>query len=185
MPVGRVRIIAGTWRSRQIKVAPGVRPAQDVQRETLFNILRSVITDARCLDLFAGSGSLGLEALSRGAKEITFVERSRKIVAVLRANIASLDSAARTCVYHEQAHTWLARTHDQIFDMVFIDPPYALSAQRGWWATMLATVLAVTHQQTKVFCEGPALIVPPDDWQLLRAGKSGSAHWSLVTPKSS
>ena len=97
---GRLRIVAGNWRSRLLEVAdvPGLRPTPERIRETLFNWLAPHIQGARCLDLFAGTGALGLEALSRGAAGSVFVETSAKALATLRHNIDDLDAAGASIV---------------------------------------------------------------------------------------
>ena len=101
MASNEVRIIGGLWRGRKLRFAAtrGLRPTLGRVRETLFNWLAGEIRGARCLDLYAGSGALGLEALSRGAAEVTFVERNRKAAASLSANLAALEVGnARVCV---------------------------------------------------------------------------------------
>ncbi|MHC4342395.1 MAG: RsmD family RNA methyltransferase [Planctomycetota bacterium] len=87
-----MRIIAGTWRGRKLEVPPGIRPMLDRERERLFGVLRDRIPEAAFLDLFAGSGAIGLEALSRGARLATLVENGRKVLPVLRRNIEALDA---------------------------------------------------------------------------------------------
>lgn len=102
----------------------GLRPTSERIRETLFNWLTPGIAGRRCLDLFAGTGALGLEALSRGAKQVVFVERSREAVATLRNNIALL-GAAGAIVHAGDARAYLAAAEDGAFDVVFLDPPFA------------------------------------------------------------
>ena len=108
-PSGRLRIVAGKWRSRLLPVAnePGLRPTSERIRETLFNWLAPVIEGARCLDLFAGTGALGLEALSRGASAVMFVEKAKTAVAGLNASIRELPADGAT-VKQADALTWLA-----------------------------------------------------------------------------
>jgi 16S rRNA (guanine966-N2)-methyltransferase len=91
---GRLRIVAGNWRSRLLDIAdvPGLRPTSERIRETLFNWLAPRINGARCLDLFAGTGALGLEALSRGARSAVFVEKSARAVEMLRRNVKTLNA---------------------------------------------------------------------------------------------
>src|SRR5690625_7049582 len=128
---GKIRIISGRWRGRRLKVPglPGLRPSGDRVRETLFNWLQWDIAGARCLDLFAGTGALGLEALSRGAAKVTFVERNRKLVAALRELAASWPGGEGMEVVQGDVAGWLAsqagRNHDASFDLVFIDPPFS------------------------------------------------------------
>src|SRR5579859_7307003 len=119
------RIIAGVWRRRKLKFPPlpGIRPSPDRVRETLFNWLMDHVAGARCLDLFAGSGALGLEALSRGALQVTFVERDAIAVRELRARLAEWQATGGQ-VEHDDALRFLARPA-QPFDIVFLDPPFA------------------------------------------------------------
>ena len=120
-----VRIIGGEWRGRRIRFpsAAELRPTPDRVRETLFNWLQGVIGAARCLDLFAGSGALGLEALSRGAAEVVFVEREPRVAAALKATLAALGSG-RSAVVTGDAFRYLAGA-PRPFDVVFLDPPFA------------------------------------------------------------
>jgi 16S rRNA (guanine966-N2)-methyltransferase len=121
---GAVRIIGGRWRSRRLQVPPGtdVRPTPDRVRETLFNWLEGSIAGARCLDLFAGTGALGLEALSRGAREVVFVERDPALADALRAQVERLETSAS--VVAGSAEHVLQRPAGAPFDIVFLDPPY-------------------------------------------------------------
>lgn len=125
-PSGRLRIVAGKWRSRLLDIAdvPGLRPTRDSIRETLFNWLAPTLDGSRCLDLFAGTGALGLEALSRGAREVVFVEKSRRAAATLRANVALLEAEGATVV-EADAFEFVARPGSGPFDIVFLDPPFA------------------------------------------------------------
>lgn len=119
-----LRIIGGQWRSRKIRFPdlPQLRPTPDRVRETLFNWLMPVISGARCLDLFAGSGSLGLEALSRGAAHVVFVDRDRQVKNYLSEALQVL-KAENASVIQATAQNYLA-TLTQRFDIVFLDPPY-------------------------------------------------------------
>src|SRR4051812_42430917 len=124
---GRVRIIGGTLRNSRLDVPdlPGLRPTADRVRETLFNWLQPVVGGARCLDLYAGTGALGIEALSRGAGSVTFVEREARLAAALRANLARLKVSAE--VTADDASRWL-RGSGRLFDVALLDPPFALDA---------------------------------------------------------
>ncbi len=121
-----VRIIAGDWRGRRIPIPAGtrVRPTPDRVRETLFNWLGASIPGARCLDLFAGTGVLGLEALSRDAGEVWFVETDASLIRSLRTQIARFEVDAS--VIHEAVSTVLDWPVSQRFNIVFLDPPYEL-----------------------------------------------------------
>ena len=121
---GKIRIIGGQWRGRRLPVAdqPGLRPTPDRIRETLFNWLATAIPGARCLDLFAGTGALGFEALSRGARCAVMVEQNIQLAQQLEEAKSILD-AARAEIIHAQASNWLAHRHEP-FDVVFLDPPF-------------------------------------------------------------
>ena len=125
-----VRIVGGRWRGRRLAIPPGteVRPTPDRVRETLFNWLAPSLPGARCLDLFAGTGALGLEALSRGAAETTFVERDAVLVRALDERIGALAAQAR--VVHGDALEFLSSPPPHRFDVVFMDPPYAMGLSR-------------------------------------------------------
>jgi 16S rRNA (guanine966-N2)-methyltransferase len=122
---GRIRIIAGEWRGRRIEIPEGtaVRPTPDRVRETLFNWLQGVVAGARCLDLFAGTGVLGFEALSRGAEEVWFVERDATLAEALRATASTL--GAKPQIVRRDALAFLREPPVAQFDIVFLDPPYA------------------------------------------------------------
>lgn len=122
---GTVRIIAGQWRGRRLAVPdlPGLRPSGDRSRETLFNWLQPVLRGARCVDLFAGSGALGLEAASRGAACVTLVENSRAAAQALRASVVEL-GADHVEVFEAEAIAWLRGQPPASIDIVFVDPPF-------------------------------------------------------------
>ncbi len=141
---GRVRIAGGSLRGRMLKVPPGVRPTPARARETLFNWLAPLVPGARCLDLFAGAGALGLEALSRGAAECVFVESQGAAAAGLSQVVREWGVAGR--VERADAMQWLAKKADgehKPMDIVFLDPPFGsdlpercckLLAVHGWLA---------------------------------------------------
>jgi len=118
-----LRIIGGEWRRRKLefKDAPNLRPTPDRVRETLFNWLQGKVHGSRCLDLFAGSGALGFEALSRGAKEVVFVEKMAHVAAQIEANITLLSD--HSPVKQTDAVSYLTNA-DQEFDIIFLDPPF-------------------------------------------------------------
>ena len=124
MGSGKIRIIGGKWRGRKLKVAaaPGLRPTPDRIRETLFNWLAAVLPGSRCLDLFAGTGALGFEALSRGARSTVLVEQNKQLVQGLQQTRAVL-AAERAEIIHGEAIAWLAKGREP-FDIVFLDPPF-------------------------------------------------------------
>jgi 16S rRNA (guanine966-N2)-methyltransferase len=121
-----LRIIAGRYGGRRLQAPPGAatRPTSDRVREALFSILGPRVQDAAVLDLFAGSGALGIEALSRGAERVTFVDSAPGALRVLRGNLAALDAGAE--VVRADAVRWLrsASGRDRQYSLVFLDPPY-------------------------------------------------------------
>jgi len=146
-----MRIIAGEFRGRRLRPPPDrrVRPTADRVREAWFSIVREAIPGARVLDLFAGSGALGLEALSRGAAHATFVELGNPSLAVLRENIAQLDIEDRVTVRRGDALRFVAKLERHAFDVAFADPPYRsgqAEALRDQWREMpFARILGVEH----------------------------------------
>lgn len=179
MRSGQVRIIGGNWRSRRLRVPPGVRPTQDMQRESVFNVLRALDQSCHCLDLFAGSGSLGLEALSRGAGSATFVDSSARSVRQLRLTLTEFEVAAQ--VIKHDVLTWLNRPVQQRYNLVFVDPPYAISRKKGWWERLLASLTEHLAADARICLEGPAPIQLTSTWRCHRSGKNGAAHWCIIT----
>jgi 16S rRNA (guanine966-N2)-methyltransferase len=123
-----VRIVAGQYGGRRLVLPKNerVRPTADRVREAWMSILGAAILDARVLDLFAGSGALGLEALSRGAAHVTFVELHPASLEALERNIAALDVADRVTVYRGDAMRYAERAEERAFDVVLADPPYSI-----------------------------------------------------------
>jgi 16S rRNA (guanine(966)-N(2))-methyltransferase RsmD len=122
-----MRIIAGSFRSRTLQAPPGLatRPTSDRLRETLFNVLAPRIQGAAFLDLYAGSGAVGIEALSRGAAQVTFVERAPAPLSVMRANLAKLGVTAGFRIHAVSVGAWLRKPVSELaYDLIFLDPPY-------------------------------------------------------------
>ncbi|MEC5319545.1 16S rRNA (guanine(966)-N(2))-methyltransferase [Brenneria populi subsp. brevivirga] len=177
---GQIRIIGGQWRGRKLPVpnSPGLRPTTDRVRETLFNWLAPVIQQSRCLDCFAGSGALGLEALSRYAAHATLLERERSVAQQLTQNLALL-RAENARVVNADALQWLAQAGEP-FDVVFLDPPFrkdllnnalSLLERQGWLAPD-----AWIYVETEV--ENAQLVIP-DGWQLHREKIAGQVAYRL------
>ena len=176
-----LRIIGGRWRGRKLRfpASPAIRPTPDRVRETLFNWLGAATPGAECLDLFAGSGALGLEALSRGAAQVTFIEQDAAAVRELRARLAEWEAAGAR-VRHTDALQYLAGDV-QPCDIVFLDPPFnspllPRSAQlletRGW---LKAGALIYVECAAR---EGlPPL---PQSWRLLKARRAGEVGYHLL-----
>jgi 16S rRNA (guanine966-N2)-methyltransferase len=178
-PARELRIIGGAWRSRRIRFVPAtdeVRPTPDRIRETLFNWLQGTIVGSRCLDLFAGSGALGLEALSRGAAEITLVERDRRVVASLEAAAREL-RADRARIVHADAFEFL-KGPGSPYDVVFLDPPFA----KGWLGDLCKLLedggWLAPHAWIYLECAArdgvPALPPGWTEWRHARAGEVGA-----------
>ncbi|NNF41133.1 MAG: 16S rRNA (guanine(966)-N(2))-methyltransferase RsmD [Woeseiaceae bacterium] len=181
---GRLRIVAGNWRSRLLEIAdaPGLRPTSERIRETLFNWLSAKVYGAHCLDLFAGTGALGLEALSRGARSAVFVENSASAVQTLRANIAAL-GAEGAVVMQADAGNFLGSEHAGPFDIVFLDPPFAAGGVAEWCRLLddrsaLARDALVYIEQDRAHSE-PEL---PASWRVLKNKTAGNVRYMLVQP---
>tara|TARA_B100000927_G_scaffold162339_1_gene130787 strand:+ start:1024 stop:1581 length:558 start_codon:yes stop_codon:yes gene_type:complete len=134
-----MRVIAGSVRRMPLKVPPQLtRPTTDRLREALFSILQGRLEGSRVLDLFAGSGSLGIEALSRGAKKAAFVERSRVAAQCIRENLKKLSLEEWAIVHEQDAYEYLAAS-DESFDLIMADPPYASNNSRDFAAELMHT----------------------------------------------
>ena len=177
----QLRIIGGRWRSRCLRFpdVEGLRPTPDRVRETLFNWLAPLIEGARCLDLFAGSGALGIEALSRGAAEVVFVERQPLAVRQLRRNLAQLGQTS-TQVIQADALVWLCGP-SQPFDVVFLDPPFdanllvpvCAALHRGGWLADGARIYLETARDA-------GKLELPENWQLTREKTAGQVSYRLA-----
>ena len=179
-PAGRIRIIGGQWRGRRIRFRAhdGLRPTPDRVRETLFNWLGQQLGGVRCLDLFAGAGALGLEALSRGAATVTFVENHPGAVQALKANLQLLGAeGARVLRMDALEFLRSAAGHEQ-FDLVFLDPPFAA----GLHEQALNRMAGVLAPGARVYLEVPARHPDSDDWTVEKSGKAGSVHFQLLRP---
>ncbi|WNO11750.1 16S rRNA (guanine(966)-N(2))-methyltransferase RsmD [Teredinibacter sp. KSP-S5-2] len=178
----QIRIIGGTWRSRKLPVLEheGLRPTGDRMRETLFNWIAPWLPGANCLDLFAGTGALGLEALSRGARHTQFIERSAKVAGQLASNLHTLDVESLTAsLANTDALGWLSRPATEKFDIVFIDPPFAadlwqnaidLLQQNNWLA-----------EDSMIYLEAPKnhILELPHEWAPHREKINGDVRCIL------
>ncbi|MFL0800910.1 MAG: 16S rRNA (guanine(966)-N(2))-methyltransferase RsmD [Agarilytica sp.] len=181
-----IRIIGGQWRGRKLAVGEenGLRPTGDRLKETLFNWLAPYIHGARCLDAFAGTGSLGFEALSRGAKSVHFIELNPRSAEQIRTNIVQLDANATLtqCGFSE----W---TPDptKTFDLVFLDPPFQ---ENLWQHAFTHLVDSVTlGDETLIYVERPNQTGPentftvPNNWALIKEKKLGQVNAMLYKTK--
>ncbi len=203
--MGSVRIIGGEWRGRRVEIVTGgeLRPTPDRVRETLFNWLMPLLPGARCLDLYAGTGVLGLEALSRGAAESWFVERDPRAAAALEAMLLRLGAqetagappgqppgqgmgqpTGKGRVLATDAKRWLKTPPVATFDVVFLDPPYAANnladlctlLARGWLAAQAWVYLETSRSQSL-----PEL---PQGWQWHRESQAGDVRYALANVRS-
>jgi 16S rRNA (guanine966-N2)-methyltransferase len=176
---GRIRIIGGHLRNSRLNVSdlPGLRPTPERVRETLFNWLAPTIAGVRALDLCAGTGALGIEALSRGAQSVQFVEPQAASAEALRGNLARLKAQGGEVACMDASH-FLQRTASP-FGLVFLDPPFAMDmwtplAQRleqGGWLAASAQIYVECPRETT-----PAL---PANWTLHREGQAGEVRYAL------
>ena len=180
----QLRIIGGTWRSRRLDFpdVEGLRPTPDRVRETLFNWLMPVIHGARCLDLFTGSGALGLEALSRGAASVVLLDRDPHVISTLRKHLVTLNAQGATL--HQQSALDYLQGEASPFDVIFLDPPFrqgllepvlGLLSSRGWLAPGARVYIEQESEQ--------AMVPLPEGWELLRELKAGQvACWLVRAP---
>lgn len=178
---GKVRISGGKWRGRKLSVAslPALRPTPQRVRETLFNWLAPVLDGARCLDLYAGTGALGLEAVSRGALGATLLDDDPLVAKCLREHVEML-VADSVEVIEKEALSWLLNTRAEPFDIVFLDPPFhrglveasLRELRRGW-----------LKPHARVYLEAeklPILQLEADGWQVTRQGRTRQVNFALV-----
>jgi len=181
----QLRIIGGEWRGRKLRFpdAPNLRPTPDRVRETIFNWLMPVINGARCLDLFAGSGALGLEALSRGAAFTTFVDTHKKATQALKAHLDLLDANDRSEVIQNDSIKFLKKTPDieeQAYDLLFLDPPYHLDLMEK--AIPLLEEYNWLKQDAMLYLEiekRQSLPELPGNWEKLKEKTAGEVNYFL------
>ncbi|MFC3550031.1 16S rRNA (guanine(966)-N(2))-methyltransferase RsmD [Lysobacter cavernae] len=178
-PPGKIRLIGGRWRGTRLAVpdAPGLRPTTDRVRETLFNWLMPALPGARVLDLFAGSGALGLEALSRGAATAVLVERDPALATALRALVARLPGGEAATVVQADALSWLPMQADADYDLAFVDPPFSA----GLWEAVLPRLSAKLKADAWLYVEAPLAAEPtlPAGWRLHREGRTREVRYAV------
>ncbi len=181
---GKIRIIGGQWRGRKLQVPDkqGLRPTPNRVRETLFNWLASHLPGSYCLDLFAGSGALGIEAASRGAKQVVLVEQERDIVQSLKHQTKTFADANNLEIICADALKFLQQTPATRFDIVFLDPPFErdllepccnLLEQNGWLKPH-AYIYIETDRQIKT------VNFPNIAWQIIRQQTAGQVRFFLI-----
>ncbi|OUS14001.1 16S rRNA (guanine(966)-N(2))-methyltransferase RsmD [Gammaproteobacteria bacterium 53_120_T64] len=187
---GQVRIIAGQCRGRRITfpAVAGLRPTGDRLRETLFNWLATELRGARCLDLFAGSGALGLEAASRGASEVILLELNNSAARALGDNIELLKLTSATAL-NDSALNWLQHypRDNKPFDIIFLDPPFD-SPLLNETLDILAQQLHLLAPEAMIYIEAPArqtMDAIPTNWQLQRQKTAGNVGYYLFRKQAS
>ena len=175
----QVRIIGGKHRGRKLPVAdaPGLRPTPDRVRETLFNWLGQNLSGWRCLDLFAGSGALGFEAVSRGAASVVLVEQSAAVARGLQSAADLLKEPALSVVCAD-AQAYLNKTFEPL-DLVFVDPPYG----QGWIDRIILPLMPHLAEDARLYVEAEHAL--PDELapglQCLKRGQAGQVHYHLYS----
>ena len=181
--MNQVRIIGGEWKRRLIRfeVVNGLRPTPDRVRETLFNWLMWDVAGAHVLDTCAGSGALGIEALSRGARHCVFIETDRKQAEQIRANLLQLQCTTGE-VMHAKAEQALTQLPESVrsagFDLVFLDPPYSLNL----WSSLASLIDPLLNPAAKIYVEADRPLQQlqlPAHWQLLKETRAGQVYAGL------
>lgn len=174
--LNKVRIGGGEWRSRLLRFpdALALRPTPDRVRQTLFNWLGQELYGLHCLDLFAGSGALGFEALSRGAASVTLVENNPAVHRALQDN-AKLLKADKANILRSDAQSFLAQNR-QSFDVIFLDPPYG----QGWLEKLLPLLAQHLAPEGVVYAEAEKALQDGEGWQVVKHGKAGNVHYHLL-----
>ena len=178
---GSCRIIGGNFRGRKIKFddAESLRPTTDRIRETVFNWLQPYVYQSICLDLFAGSGVLGFEALSRGAAELIFIENNKRTVNSIKKNIAQLKVSDVT-IYNEDALRWLSATREnQCFNLVFLDPPFYSDLLVKSSIALNDSGILADDAIIYVEHEGDAEFLTPDNWSCIKDKCAGQVNYKL------
>jgi 16S rRNA (guanine966-N2)-methyltransferase len=172
----QVRINAGVWRSRLLKFpdAEGLRPTPERVRQTVFNWLGQDLTGKTCLDLFAGTGAFGFEALSRNAKSVTMIEFSRAAYQALIDNKSMLQ-AENVQISNQDALHFLEQNTQQ-FDVIFVDPPY----QKGWLDKLLPILKTCLVSNGLIYVEAEYAISDSPVWKVVKQGKAGNVFYHLL-----
>lgn len=171
-----MRIIGGEYRRRLIDFPDieGLRPTPDRVRETLFNWLGQTLHGRRCLDLFAGSGALGFEAASRGAKKVVLVEKNRKACQALQDNIEKL--GCKTIALHCADSLEFPLRDRERYDVIFLDPPFA----SGYLPRLLPLLAARLEADGVIYVESGTIFDPGPGWRVERHAKAGAVHYQLL-----
>ncbi|HSI28142.1 MAG TPA: 16S rRNA (guanine(966)-N(2))-methyltransferase RsmD [Methylophilus sp.] len=174
--MNQVRINAGIWRSRVLKFpdADGLRPTPDRVRQTVFNWLGQELTGKTCLDLFAGTGALGFEALSRNASQVTMLELAKSPFQALLQNQALLQ-ATKADIRQADALKFLGQ-NTQRYDVIFCDPPY----HKQWLDKLLPLLAGHLSDEGWLYVEAEYALKSDTDWQVVKSGKAGQVFYHLL-----
>ncbi|MFT6790972.1 MAG: 16S rRNA (guanine966-N2)-methyltransferase [Cellvibrionaceae bacterium] len=178
-----IRLIGGQWRGRRLPLinVPGLRPTGDRIRETLFNWLAADLVDSVCLDLFAGSGALGFEALSRGASKAILIDSHPRVFAQLQRHVEQL-SATRAQLFCSDVLQWLTAQSMPMrsVNIVFVDPPFADNLWKSTFAALIETQILADN--AKLYVESPRnqRLILPDKWQVYREKLAGDVCYRLL-----
>jgi len=173
-----VRINAGQWRSRVLKFpdSEGLRPTPDRVRQTVFNWLGQDLTGQTCLDLFAGTGVMGFEALSRNAKQVTMIEYAKAVSKSLKENQALLKT--ENCQILTMDALQFLAGNEQPYDVIFCDPPY----QKKWLDKLLPILAQHLTENGVVYVEAEYEVKSNEQWEVFKQGKAGNVFYHLLKP---
>lgn len=176
--MNQIRLNAGVWRSRVLKFpdADGLRPTPDRVRQTLFNWLGQDMTGKTCLDLFAGTGALGFEALSRNARQVTMLELAKGPFQALRHNQQLL--GARQADIRQLDALQFLKQNTQLFDVIFCDPPY----HQQWLNQLLPLISGHLAPGGWLYAEAEYALKSGTGWQVVKSGKAGQVFYHLLQP---
>lgn len=183
-PRGFVRIISGKWRNRHLPIIKEkqLRPTPDRVRETLFNWLIGKIEGTRCLDLFAGSGALGFEALSRGAKHTTFIDVHEGVVKMLEQQAIALQALADCDIIKSDSLRWLNQHQKSAsYDLIFLDPPFSSSLLEPCIGSLMSSTLI--RNGSLIYIESPMPLsgeMLPKNWQIIKQQQAGEVAYHLI-----
>jgi 16S rRNA (guanine966-N2)-methyltransferase len=174
--MSRIRVTGGEWRSRLINVidSPGLRPTPDRVRETLFNWLGQDLSGLHCIDLFAGSGIVGIEAASRGATQVTLIEKERKTFDQLVINTALFNDTRLqpTCADALK----FALSAEQRYDLLFLDPPY----RQGLLEQLAPQLPKLLNPGARIYAEAEHRLERLGDWRTVKQGRAGQVYFHLL-----
>jgi len=181
LKAGKVRIIGGKWRRRLLSFpgVNGLRPTPDAVRETVFNWLMPYINDRACLDLYAGSGALGFEAVSRGAASAVLVEKNPKAVRALRQNQQTIDAGHQVSVTACAALQYLSTANTR-FDLIFLDPPFATDElEKACYQLQKHGLIAPGGLIYLEHASDRELVYLPENWRELKSSQRGGVCYTL------